>query len=281
VIIHAGRGAEETAAKGEIWSHKWVLPKQFNADGTKIYAYLTVPEDCKLGVCAHELGHLLFGFPDLYDDDYSSEGIGDWCLMAGGSWNNQGLTPAHPCAWCKKQQDWVQVINQSTNQKAVTINDVQSGKSVYRLWKDGGPGKEYFLIENRQQKKYDTFIPGSGLLVWHVDDQIDGNSNEFHYKVALVQADGKKDLEQGNNRGDTSDCWPGKLNKKSIDSKTNPNTLSYGGIDSGVKLANIRMDKTGIVKADIYVSKDPVAPKKKTQKNAAKKKKAGVVKRQR
>ena len=36
-------------------------------------------------MCAHELGHLLFGFPDLYDTDYSSEGIGNWCLMAGGT----------------------------------------------------------------------------------------------------------------------------------------------------------------------------------------------------
>ena len=89
ILIHAGRGAEETAAKNDIWSHKWVLPNEFNADGTKIFAYLTVPEDCKLGVCAHELGHLLFGFPDLYDTDYSSEGLGEWCLMAGGSWNNQ------------------------------------------------------------------------------------------------------------------------------------------------------------------------------------------------
>ena len=41
-------------------------------------------------MCAHELGHLLFGFPDLYDPDGTSEGIGDWCLMSGGSWNGGG-----------------------------------------------------------------------------------------------------------------------------------------------------------------------------------------------
>ena len=68
---------------------------------TKIYAYLTVPEDCRIGVCAHELGHLLFGFPDLYDTDYTSEGVGNWCLMGGGSWNGGGDIPAHPSAWCK------------------------------------------------------------------------------------------------------------------------------------------------------------------------------------
>ena len=73
----------------------------FNADGTQIYAYLTVPEDCRIGVCAHELGHLVFGWPDLYDTDESSEGLGNWCLMGGGSWNGRGDVPAHPSAWCK------------------------------------------------------------------------------------------------------------------------------------------------------------------------------------
>ncbi len=71
------------------------------ADGTKVFASLTIPEDAKLGVSAHELGHLLFGFPDLYDTDYTSAGTGNWCLMAGGSWNAGGDTPAHPSAWCK------------------------------------------------------------------------------------------------------------------------------------------------------------------------------------
>ena len=96
IVVHAGDGGEETGDPGDIWSHKWVLPQEYDADGTKIYAYLTIPENAKLGVSAHELGHLLFGFPDLYDIDYSSEGIGNWCLMAGGSWNGGGDTPPTP-----------------------------------------------------------------------------------------------------------------------------------------------------------------------------------------
>ncbi len=39
------------------------------------------------GVFAHEMGHAAFGLPDLYDTDNSSEGLGNWSLMAGGSWN--------------------------------------------------------------------------------------------------------------------------------------------------------------------------------------------------
>src|SRR3954451_13748747 len=74
IVVHAGKGAEETGALGDIWSHKSTLSTAFKADTSKIYGYLTIPEDAKVGVSAHELGHLLFGFPDLYDTDYSSSG---------------------------------------------------------------------------------------------------------------------------------------------------------------------------------------------------------------
>ena len=252
VVIHAGAGAEITGNANDIWSHKWVLPGVYNADGTSIYAYLTVPEDCDLGVCAHELGHLLFGFPDLYDIDYTSEGVGDWCLMAGGSWNNNGLTPAHPCAWCKVQQNWVTTINQSSNTTGVVIDDVKSGNKVYRLWKDGGPGNEYFLAEHRMKKNYDKFIPAEGLLIYHIDDAMEDNSNEQHYKVALLQADGKQHLEKGNNGGDAGDVWPGTSRKKTFSRSTKPNSKSYGKVDTKVAIRNIKFTG-GKITADIYV----------------------------
>lgn len=263
VVIHAGRGSEETGNNNDIWSHKWVFPSALNADGTHVYAYLTVPEDCKLGVCAHELGHLLFGFPDLYDDDYTSEGIGDWCLMAGGSWNNNGLTPAHPCAWCKADQSWVDTVNLSSNKKAVVIDDVKSAKTVYRLWKDGGPGTEYFLLEHRMKKNYDKYLPGEGLLIYHIDDAMSSNANEMHYKVALVQADGKKQLESGANQGDTADPWPGTAHKKTFSNTSKPNSKSYGGLPTNVAAKNIKLN-AGKITADLYVKSGPaLAPKKK------------------
>ena len=39
-----------------------------------------------IGVMAHEMGHDFAILPDLYDTDSSSDGIGDWGLMAGGNW---------------------------------------------------------------------------------------------------------------------------------------------------------------------------------------------------
>ena len=159
IVVHAGGGGEQTGSPGDIWSHKWTLPSAYAADGAQIYAYLTIPEDARIGVCAHELGHLLFGFPDLYDTDYTSEGIGNWCLMAGGSWNGGGDVPAHPSAWCKADQGWASVTNVTTA-RTLSLPDVKTSRKLHRLWKNGKPGAEYFLLENRQRTGYDAELPG-------------------------------------------------------------------------------------------------------------------------
>lgn len=239
IVIHAGQGAEVTGSKDDIWSHKWVLAGgSYAADGKKIYAYLTVPEDCKAGVCCHELGHLLFGWPDLYDTDSSSEGIGNWCLMAGGSWNGNGNTPAHPSAWCKATQGWINVVNQTANQ-SVKIADIKTGFNAYRLWLNGGAGTEYFLVENRQRTKFDAKLPGDGLVIYHIDDAIPDNSNEAHPKVAVVQADNLRQLERAINRGDPGDPYPGSTNNKTFNRTSTPNSLSYGGMDTKVAVTGI------------------------------------------
>jgi len=238
VVVHAGRGGEETGDPADLWSHKWVLPQEHVGDATRVFAYLTVPEDARLGVSAHELGHLLFGFPDLYDTDGTSEGVGSWCLMGGGSWNGGGDVPAQPSAWCKATQGWVQVEN-VTADGTVTLADVKSGGAVHRLWTGGQHGPEYFLLENRQATGYDTELPGGGLLVWHVDERQADNADEDHPLVGLVQADGLRQLEQAVNRGDDGDCFPGAHGARLLSSATTPSSQSHAGQDTGVVVADI------------------------------------------
>ena len=239
IVVHAGSGGEVTGNPGDIWSHKWTLDGGArNVDSTKIFGYLTVPEDCKIGVCAHELGHLLFGFPDLYDTDQTSEGIGNWCLMAAGSWGGGGDTPVHPSAWCKANQGWVAVDNRTTNGN-VSITDVKDSNTVLRLWKDGGPGNEYFLVENRQRNRFDASLPQGGLLIWHIDDSVSTNTNESHYKVALMQADANRDLELNHNRGDGGDPYPGSSGNTSFHKSSTPNSKSYSGVDTCVSVTAI------------------------------------------
>jgi immune inhibitor A len=239
IVVHAGLGAEVTGNPNDIWSHKWTLDGGALAvDDTSVFAYLTVPEDSLIGVCAHELGHLLFGFPDLYDTDGSSEGIGEWCLMAAGSWGGGGQTPVHPSAWCKMQQGWVSVDNRATAAH-IDIPDVKTSHGIVRLWHNGVPSTEYFLLENRQQSGFDVSLPGSGLLIWHIDESISDNTNENHYKVALLQADGRRDLENAVNRGDAGDCFPGTTGNTRFDQTSNPSSNSYSGLPTGVMVSNI------------------------------------------
>jgi immune inhibitor A len=258
IVVHAGSGGEETGNPGDIWSHKWVLPQEYDADGTKIYAYLTIPEDAKLGVAAHELGHLLFGFPDLYDIDYTSEGIGDWCLMSGGSWNGGGDTPAHPSAWCKAQQGWVDVEN-VTAEGTLTLPDVKTSRSVHRLWTDGADGQEYFLLENRQQAGFDAGLPGAGLLIWHIDESRESNEDENHYLVALVQADGSRDLELDVNRGDGGDPYPGWSSNTAFTGSSTPASTGYSGQDSLVAVTEIS-DSADTMTATVSVHSTSTPP---------------------
>jgi immune inhibitor A len=92
------------------------------------------------------------------------------------------------------------------------MSEVENSHLVYCLWK-GIPKQEYFLLETRCKVGYDKHLPAEGLLIWHIDEAISDNTNETHYMVGLVQADGKKDLELSVNTGDDGDPFPGSSQK--------------------------------------------------------------------
>ncbi|KAF2243358.1 M6 metalloprotease [Trematosphaeria pertusa] len=250
IVVHAGAPAERTGVRSDIWSVKWVLPSEKKANGVNIYAFLTVSEFARCGTPAHEIGHLVFGWPDLYDTDsvdswspprpdLTSEGIGNWCLMAAGSFGGDEHRPVHPSAWCKATQGWIGTITETENHQ-VTLQDVKSGFKAHRLWTNGdGSSQEYFLIENRQLTGFDASLPGAGLLVWHIDDAVPENTDENHPKVKLMQADGLKDLEDERNRGDGGDPFPGIANKVTFNATSNPHSKAYSGADSFVSVTQI------------------------------------------
>jgi immune inhibitor A len=160
--------------------------------------------------------------------------------MGGGSWLGGGDTPCHPSAWCKSTQGWANVINVSQNQ-AATLQDIKAGHNALRLWTEGQSGKEYFLAETRFRKGFDRHLPAEGLLLWHIDENVPDNSNEHHLKVALVQADGTRDLETKRNDGDPNDAFPGGLGIAVCDHQTTPHTRGYSGAASKVALSGIAL----------------------------------------
>lgn len=266
MIIHTGPGAEFSGDSTDIWSHKWGITPQ-NRDGVQISTYSMMPEywaspgDITIGVFAHELGHV-FGLPDLYDTDGSSNGLGRWCVMAGGVWNGiLGDSPAHFSAWCKLQLGFTTAIVPTTGITGAPFPQVETDSVIYRLWDNGGASTEYFLVENRQKTGFDAGLPSSGILVWHIDDARSDNQNEWypgntgsgHLLVALEQSDGDWDLEKKQNSGDGGDPYPGSNTVRSFNSTTSPNSLAYNSTVSFVLLANIS-DSDSLMTADITVS---------------------------
>jgi immune inhibitor A len=242
-VIHAGRGAEQTGpGSGEIWSHKWNMTSRIPVTpNTYSYLYQTVPEDARLGVIAHEIGHLVFGWPDLYDAEPNgirvTEGLGSWCLMAAGSWNNNGNTPGFPCAWCRHVQGWTNSINIEKLQHLI-VRNAEENREIYRLWTKGKNSQEYFMLENRQKVGFDKNLPGDGILVYQIDEVMPNNYNEDHLAVGLMQADGRRDLQEiggfFRNQGDASDPYPGTTKNYVFANNTKPNSKSFAGKNTGV-----------------------------------------------
>ncbi|MBI5194699.1 MAG: M6 family metalloprotease domain-containing protein [Nitrospirae bacterium] len=267
-VVHAGPGAEFTGSTGDIWSHQWGITPRLR-DGVYISNYSMEPEymqtpgDATIGVFAHELGHV-FGLPDLYDYGYDSNGAGDWSIMAGGSWNGiNGSSPAHFDAWSRTQLGFAAPAVISTNTTGVSIPAVESTPSVFYVWNSGLTNNEYFLVENRQKTGYDAYLPGSGMLVWHIDENMASNDNQClnmnncscpsHYKVALEQADGLLQLEKNLSQGNGGDPFPGTSNKTSFSLSSTPNSGSYLNCTSSVAVTNIS-NSASVMTADIQVT---------------------------
>jgi M6 family metalloprotease-like protein len=206
---------------GAIWPHRAAMPPVAthsigaNGEPIRIADYVILPAvdpaSCgpmNIGVLAHETGHAL-GLPDLYDYDGSSQGIGAWGLMGTGSHASEH-SPAHPGAWEKEQLGWVTVSWIGDADSTMVLPPVQESRTVYRF---DGTGGTYLLMENRQRRGSDRFLPGTGLLIWHVDPERGElgawNSDERRAAVSLIQADGREDLERGL-RADAGDPFPGR-----------------------------------------------------------------------
>ena len=300
MLIHAGQGAEFTGDSGDIWSHSWSLSSYRNYDGVTIADYVIMPEywqsvsaatsDMTIGVFVHEMGHGFWGLPDVYDRDYSSEGVGSWSLMAGGSWNgpnsggwgSDGSSPAWPDAWNRTQMGFV---------TATTIPTNVTGRSIPRAYGNAPPSEtvlkldsavlgaqEYFLLENRQQVSgsYDEYLPGNGLLIWHVDEAMNvySKQNDYectavphcqcsdtqHFLLALEQSDGLRDLEYGNDGGDTGDPFPGSTTNRTWTMVTNPESSSWYGsgtcTDTCIGVTNVS-NSLATMTADLKVSCNP------------------------
>ncbi len=276
-VLHAGPGAEETGSASHMWSHRWNAGGQVQtADGVKCFNYVAVPEEVlggapRIGVFAHEFGHIL-GLPDLYDigHDPSRAGIGRWSLMASGSWNFGQRKPANFDAWSKHVLDSLhgtfgRTIDLTGNLTDVVLRSAVIDSIRYRYKLPSASGREYFLIENRQQEGFDQYLPGAGLLIYHCDDNLTGSNNtnlNSHLRISLEQADGYGQLELDINEGDSEDPFPGVAGEKTeFTSLSRPSTDSWYGTPHQFSIWDIRHDtdeKTVTCNFDVSYSRSRI-----------------------
>ena len=268
VVIHTGSGAEATLSANDIWSHKWGISPRLK-DGVTISDYTMQPEywynpgDMTIGVYAHELGHG-FNMPDLYDVDYSSYGIGKWCLMSYGSWNGYlGNSPAHPCAWTRTVMGFGNVITLTSPVNDLTVLNVEETGTVYKIpHQDPLRYFEFFLVSNRKRVGYDFYLPGEGLTIEHIDNHSFTNSREYCSGmdstkppiVAIEQADGLCELEYGLDRGDMDDPFPGvRISNTAFTPSSNPSSNWY------MSQSNVNVTDIKRIGADISIDFNAVS----------------------
>jgi immune inhibitor A len=277
MVVYAGAGADWFPGNSNLWPAMSTLGNNefttndaaANGGMIKVNAFAICPERAgggngsnqirPIGVFAHEFGHLL-GLPDLYDrtddsegpDFEDSEGIGEWCLMATGSWGGNGAhpeKPAHMSAWCKIQMGWITPTYITQDVTGLMIKRAETNAEAVIVWEDGYEWSRYFLLENRQQTGFDQFLNGPGLLIFHVDENqrwgkiswATGpvNDDETHKLVDLESADGNADLDNNTNRGDSGDPFPGSRNNRSFTDASIPNSRDYDGLTTSVEITNI------------------------------------------
>jgi len=274
VVIVAGYERSYSNSSPSVWGHRWslngvtpptldgkVLGDSGHNGGYAQFGEIHLDHQATIGIMVHELGHDIT-WPDLYDTDGSSDGVGVWSIMGSGSWNATsgnyyGSSPALPDAWLKWYQGWITpttvngtltgaaIPQAETNAKAFLLRPNPGGVD-WEFYQHSGTG-EFFLVENRQLTGYDAGLPGCGLLIWHMDESVtysnSANANETHPLMKLMQADGLDELLKGDSqdseRGDNGDPFPGSATNRTFTYSSNPNSRLYNGSDSLVQVTNV------------------------------------------
>lgn len=256
-FFYAGYGEADGGPANSIWPHSWNihddLGMEIYMNGKLINHYATSNELvwgksnelAGIGVFCHEFSHVL-GLPDLYSTTYTGAFTpGEWSLMDHGSYNNDSHTPPCHTGYERYCLGWVEPfrLKDPLNVTMYPISQEGAYSDVYMIPTE--KKTEYFILENRQQRGWDEYIPGHGLLVWHIDfvpDMWDLNivNIEKQY-IDIVEADDTR--SEGTRSGDT---FPGTAGVREFTDDSKPAMRSWSGQRLHAPITGI-MENNGVI----------------------------------
>ncbi|MCL2048249.1 MAG: hypothetical protein FWG87_05930 [Defluviitaleaceae bacterium] len=154
-----------------------------------------------IGVFAHETGHLVFGFKDLY----RPQSISNHCLMASGNWGGYAKNPSPINPYYRFRQGWAEPIVLNGTPVGTVISPEPNAMNPYvyythnfsRLYY-GHLSGQLFMVEHIRQEegsRYEDF-GFQGIVIYHIDingENLDSAKNPEVWTVS-AQYDNYQDL---------------------------------------------------------------------------------------
>lgn len=195
-VYYAGYNEAEGGAANTIWPHRWSLNDAGYSlnrtfDGKTVNDYACTSElsgaagssMCGIGTFCHEFGHVL-GLPDYYHtDDSNNNTLNEWSIMDYGGYSNNGKTPPLYSVYDRFYLGWLtpQEVNtptdltllplyQGVTQPANTNQQAYILSATAHNLNGAAPSPaEFFMVEYRKKTGWDAYLPGEGMLIWHID----------------------------------------------------------------------------------------------------------------
>jgi hypothetical protein len=199
----------------------------------------------------------------------------DFDLMASGSYGGNGFCPVGYTAYEKMACGWQQPIVLGSEDVTVdNLKPMNEHGETYIIYNDAYPD-EYYLIENRQQKGWDSDYPDKGLLITHVDYDEEVWYNNIPNSVISDREAMKDGLTRGNDHQRmtlfhadnndnylASDLYPYYRND-SLTSTSRPAAKLFHKNSEGTKLMqgailDIKQNQDGTIGFSFRAGKQPV-----------------------
>ena len=268
-LITAGGSEADGDGAAFIWPQQAFMSDRggvCTAGGKTVDSFTVCPEKAGVGTFCHEFAHTL-GLQDLYDTDGngsggSSKGVwGSLSLMDKGNANGGGNTPPNFSSIELDQLGLGRCIIASEGN--ITLHPIGESHEYMRM--DGNTNGEYFLFECRANEGWDTYVGGSGLIVYHID-RSDNNSWYSDLYNTNLSARERWRLNQVNCRPDhpcaavleavSNTAYPRFIffpqeNHKAIGSETDPALRFWNGTTADLAINEITKNADGSVSFDV------------------------------